>query len=102
MGSRGDAGDVPVRRLEEAPRAPPTGRGSHFREEGAMNDSDVRTVGEQLVSVPAGAVTLEGNLSLPEEARAVVLFAQGSGSSRHSSRNRYVARVLNEQSWQPR
>jgi putative phosphoribosyl transferase len=61
-----------------------------------MNDSDVRTVGEQLVSVPAGAATLEGNLRLPEEARAVVLFAHGSGSSRHSSRNRYVARVLNE------
>jgi dienelactone hydrolase len=41
-------------------------------------------------------VTLEGNLSLPEGARGVVLFAHGSGSSRHSSRNRYVARLLNE------
>jgi pimeloyl-ACP methyl ester carboxylesterase len=49
-----------------------------------------------LVHVPAGPVTLDGNLTLPEEARAVVLFAHGSGSSRHSSRNRYVARVLNE------
>jgi pimeloyl-ACP methyl ester carboxylesterase len=41
-------------------------------------------------------VILEGNLSLPEGARGVVLFAHGSGSSRHSSRNRHVARLLNE------
>jgi putative phosphoribosyl transferase len=51
---------------------------------------------ERLVRVTAGAVTLEGNLSLPAGARGVVLFAHGSGSSRHSSRNRYVARLLNE------
>jgi dienelactone hydrolase len=41
-------------------------------------------------------VTLEGNLSLPDGARGVVLFAHGSGSSRHSHRNRHVARLLNE------
>jgi pimeloyl-ACP methyl ester carboxylesterase len=35
-------------------------------------------------------------LNLPDGARAVVLFAHGSGSSRHSSRNRYVAKLLNE------
>jgi len=51
---------------------------------------------ERLVRIEAGPVTLEGNLSLPEEARGIVLFAHGSGSSRHSPRNRYVARVLNE------
>jgi putative phosphoribosyl transferase len=51
---------------------------------------------ERLVRVAAGPVTLEGNLSLPERARGIVLFAHGSGSSRHSPRNRYVARVLNE------
>ncbi|HZC98256.1 MAG TPA: dienelactone hydrolase family protein [Bradyrhizobium sp.] len=61
-----------------------------------MNHSDVRTVDEQLVSVPAGEVTLTGNLSVPEDARGVVLFAHGSGSSRHSPRNRHVARLLNE------
>jgi pimeloyl-ACP methyl ester carboxylesterase len=60
-----------------------------------MKDS-VTEAEEQLVQVPAGSATLEGNLSLPAEARAVVLFAHGSGSSRHSFRNRYVARVLNE------
>jgi len=51
---------------------------------------------ERLVRVATGPVTLEGNLSLPEGARGVVLFAHGSGSSRHSPRNRHVARLLNE------
>lgn len=51
---------------------------------------------ERLVRLAAGPVTLEGNLSLPEGARGVVLFAHGSGSSRHSPRNRYVAKLLNE------
>jgi putative phosphoribosyl transferase len=51
---------------------------------------------ERLVKVTAGRVTLEGNLSVPEEAQGVVLFAHGSGSSRHSPRNRFVARVLRE------
>jgi len=51
---------------------------------------------EQLVQVPAGAVTLEGNLGVPAGAHGVVLFAHGSGSSRHSPRNRYVAGVLRE------
>src|SRR3979490_2730829 len=51
---------------------------------------------DRLVQVPVGRVTLEGNLSLPEGAGGVVLFAHGSGSSRHSPRNRHVARMLNE------
>jgi pimeloyl-ACP methyl ester carboxylesterase len=59
-----------------------------------MNDTVVQLVEE--VQVPAGAVTLEGNLTLPQDCQAVVLFAHGSGSSRHSPRNRYVARLLNE------
>jgi putative phosphoribosyl transferase len=46
------------------------------------------------VQIAAGKITLEGNLCIPEEARGVVAFAHGSGSSRHSPRNRYVARVL--------
>lgn len=44
----------------------------------------------------AGSVMLEGNLSLPKDATGIVLFAHGSGSSRHSPRNRYVAQRLNE------
>ena len=51
---------------------------------------------ERLVRVAAGSVTLEGNLTLPEGAAGIVLFAHGSGSSRHSPRNRYVARLLNQ------
>ncbi len=47
-----------------------------------------------LVQVAAGSVTLEGNLSIPVAAPGVVLFAHGSGSSRHSPRNRYVADTL--------
>ncbi|MGQ9555817.1 MAG: dienelactone hydrolase family protein, partial [Anaerolineae bacterium] len=49
---------------------------------------------EGLVSVPVDSVALEGNLVLPAVAQAVVLFAHGSGSSRHSPRNRYVAQEL--------
>lgn len=53
-------------------------------------------VQERGVRVTAGPVVLEGNLAVPQGARGVVLFAHGSGSSRHSSRNRYVAGVLQE------
>src|SRR5260370_26608653 len=53
-------------------------------------------VAEHLVHVAADAVTLDGNLRLPEDARAVVLFAHGSGSGRHSPSNRHVAQLLNE------
>jgi pimeloyl-ACP methyl ester carboxylesterase len=49
---------------------------------------------ETLVRVAAGGVALEGNLGVPPGARGIVLFAHGSGSSRHSSRNRYVAAEL--------
>src|SRR5262245_52118509 len=51
---------------------------------------------ERTVRVPAGSVTLEGDLTLPEGARGVVLFAHGSGSSRHSPRNRRVSWQLQE------
>ncbi|MEV6612547.1 alpha/beta family hydrolase [Streptomyces sp. NPDC051051] len=47
-----------------------------------------------MVLVPAGEVTLSGDLVVPAAARAVVLFAHGSGSSRHSPRNRMVAAEL--------
>lgn len=48
------------------------------------------------VKVSAGEVRLAGNLALPPDAQGIVVFAHGSGSSRFSSRNRYVASVLNE------
>lgn len=52
------------------------------------------TLNERAVRIPADSVTLEGTLSLPEGASAVVIFAHGSGSSRLSPRNIFVARVL--------
>jgi dienelactone hydrolase len=58
----------------------------HYREQA---DGD-------LVQIKADSVQLEGNLSVPSEARALVLFAHGSGSSRHSPRNRSVAQVLRQ------
>ncbi|MGD0153555.1 MAG: dienelactone hydrolase family protein [Thermacetogeniaceae bacterium] len=49
---------------------------------------------EKLVHIKADSVTLEGALAIPENGRGMVLFAHGSGSSRHSPRNNYVAREL--------
>ncbi len=48
------------------------------------------------VQIPVNSVVLEGDLDIPEGAKALVIFAHGSGSSRLSSRNRFVARVLND------
>ena len=48
------------------------------------------------VHIPAGRATLAGNLNIPVNAAALVLFAHGSGSSRHSPRNQFVARTLND------
>jgi dienelactone hydrolase len=45
--------------------------------------------------IPAGGVVVDADLAIPREAKGLVAFAHGSGSSRHSSRNRYVAEVLN-------
>src|SRR6266496_3202100 len=46
------------------------------------------------VAIPAGPVTLEGELRMPTDAGSVILFVHGSGSSRHSPRNQSVARFL--------
>lgn len=51
---------------------------------------------ERTISVPTSTVTLEGTLGVPASATGIVLFAHGSGSSRFSPRNRFVARVLRE------
>jgi putative phosphoribosyl transferase len=48
------------------------------------------------VQIRAGRAVLPGNLNIPKDATALVLFAHGSGSSRHSPRNQFVARTLNE------
>ena len=51
---------------------------------------------EHTIRIPLSDGALEGNLTLPEAAHAVVLFAHGSGSSRFSPRNRLVAEVLHD------
>lgn len=48
------------------------------------------------VLIRAGAVLLNGELIVPKAAKGIVLFAHGSGSSRHSPRNQYVARVIRD------
>src|SRR2546423_9219215 len=53
-----------------------------------MSSSEVR--------IPAGRAVLDGNLTIVDQTRALVLFAHGSGSSRHSPRNQFVARTLNQ------
>jgi putative phosphoribosyl transferase len=47
------------------------------------------------VRISVGEATLDGNLTVPDGARGIVLFVHGSGSSRHSPRNRFVAQALN-------
>ncbi len=48
------------------------------------------------VQIETEGVTLEGNLSLPDQPQGIVVFVHGSGSSRHSPRNQYVAQELQE------
>ncbi len=48
----------------------------------------------QLVSIPMGGVSLEGDLAVPSAAQGIVAFAHGSGSGRKSPRNQFVAQVL--------
>jgi putative phosphoribosyl transferase len=48
------------------------------------------------VAIPAGSVQLEGELIVPDGASGIVVFAHGSGSSRNSPRNKYVAGVLHD------
>lgn len=54
------------------------------------------TASHSTVTIPSGFVDLEGELILPDYASGVVVFAHGSGSSRHSPRNQYVAEVIRE------
>lgn len=51
---------------------------------------------DEEVQVTAGPVSVVGHLTIPEHPTGIVVFAHGSGSSRHSPRNRYVAEVLNK------
>ena len=52
------------------------------------------SIHQKQVQVQIGKIVLEGDLTIPMASKGIVLFALGSGSSRHSPRNQYVARVL--------
>jgi dienelactone hydrolase len=57
---------------------------------------ETKPLSSEDVRIPLDGVTLEGELIIPAEAQGIVLFAHGSGSSRHSPRNQFVARVLRQ------
>ncbi|MEC5186100.1 putative phosphoribosyl transferase [Cryobacterium sp. MP_3.1] len=80
--------DEVARLLDEAARrlTGPSGAG----------DSDLKAGVDDEVEIPVDTVPLNGHLHLPASPTGVVLFAHGSGSSRHSPRNQYVADVLFE------
>ena|SRR2546425_1684899 len=50
----------------------------------------------RLIYIPADGDEIQADLRIPEDSKAIVIFAHGSGSSRHSPRNQYVAGVLND------
>ncbi|QYF75190.1 phosphoribosyltransferase [Cryobacterium sp. PAMC25264] len=77
--------DDVTRLLEEADRRI-AGESGRDASPGTDTDADL--------DIPLSDVTLRGHLHLPASASAVVVFAHGSGSSRHSPRNQYVAEVL--------
>jgi len=64
--------------------------------ETVMTDSIAVAAAATEVSIPLETVRLAGTLTLPQAPRGIVLFAHGSGSSRHSPRNRFVANALVE------
>jgi putative phosphoribosyl transferase len=69
---------------------------TNLGKEVVMNRTSGQSSEERLVQIFIDSVTLEGNLGIPEGAEGIVLFAHGSGSSRFSPRNRFVAKVLRE------
>jgi len=62
-----------------------------------MKESSNNGKNNHEVRIPINSIVLEGNLVIPEGAQGIVIFAHGSGSSRHSSRNKYVAWKLQKE-----
>ena len=79
--------DEVINLLDRARRASPEPTAAGTPDDPPLRDEEVR--------VSAGPVTVAGHLTIPEQPVGIVVFAHGSGSSRHSPRNRYVAEVLN-------
>jgi dienelactone hydrolase len=62
-----------------------------------MKEPSSKEKSNSVVRIPINSIILEGNLIIPEGAKGIVVFAHGSGSSRHSSRNKYVAQELHKE-----
>ncbi len=62
-----------------------------------MKESSSNGKNNNEVRIPIDSIVLEGNLVIPERTQGIVIFAHGSGSSRHSSRNKYVAWKLQKE-----
>lgn len=71
-------------------------RGTHSRQ--TAPNSATRARFEDLVRIDTAVGVIEGSLAIPPAALGAVIFAHGSGSSRHSPRNRFVAEVLHQAS----
>src|ERR1035437_642866 len=86
------------RPTQASPRTWPRSSASPLPDKG-MDSEETSTASASMrgesVYVASRGVVLEGDLVIPTDAYGVVAFAHGSGSSRHSPRNRYVAEVLN-------
>jgi len=76
--------------------SPQTPQQRPFSEGKQSTASPVEPARDEAVEVRADSVTLAGHLKIPAAAAGMVLFVHGSGSSRHSPRNRYVASQLND------
>jgi putative phosphoribosyl transferase len=97
--------DAHVAQSSDAPCPVSFDRGSPFELEAELGeggrgaeDLPLRAVSAAAtaVRIPVGPVSVDGDVAVPDGATGVVLFAHGTGSSRHSPRNRYVAEVLQQ------
>lgn len=70
--------------------------GDSYRDAATSKRRHDRVFRDEEIRVEVGSLQLAGRLTIPERARGIVVFAHGSGSSRHSPRNRFVASVLND------
>ena len=62
-----------------------------------MNELLSKSKSSSEIQIPIDSIILEGNLTIPEGTKGIVVFAHGSGSSRFSPRNRYVAQELQKE-----
>src|SRR5207248_3581099 len=69
---------------------------AHAQKTTADRKSRSKSMSKSEVRIPAGRAMLDGNLTIVDQTKALVLFAHGSGSSRHSPRNQFVAGTLND------